>query len=112
MQLLRPVPYQGEVLWPHARPGTVYSEFDSLLPDQFVVAQQSERQFEKLGVVGATPTGETTWSVRIAAIAGGCKPSAFGLREFESLTLHQMCNRGGMATRLIATQSHAGSSPV
>lgn len=47
------------MLWPHARLGRVFSEFDSLPSDQFVVAQQSERQFEKLGVVGATPTGET-----------------------------------------------------
>lgn len=43
---------------------------------------------EEQGARGAVPREETMWSDRIAAIAAGCNPAVFGLRGFESLSLH------------------------
>lgn len=63
------------------------------------------------------------WSDRIAAITAGCKLAAFGLRRFESYSLHHIITifvysgkwsvhyivwiRGGIATQAPAKRFHA-----
>ena len=39
---------------------------------------------------GSIPLPSATWESRLVAIAGGCKPLAFGLRRFESYLSHHL----------------------
>ena len=39
---------------------------------------------------GPIPLPPAIWESRLVAIAGGCKPLAFGLRRFESYLSHHL----------------------